>query len=98
MKGGIKACGKLYFFFAVSTQCSFFVTGTVRGLSSSFQSGSNSSSAFGSTTAPERMCAPTSEPFSRMQTLSSRPASFASCFRRIAAASPAGPAPTITTS
>ena len=34
------------------------------------------------------MCAPTSVPFSRMQTLSSRPASLASCFRRIAAAGP----------
>ena len=33
-----------------------------------------------------------------MQTESSRPAAFASCFRRIAALSPAGPAPTITTS
>ncbi len=33
-----------------------------------------------------------------MQTLSSRPASFASCFSRIAALRPAGPAPTITTS
>ena len=37
-------------------------------------------------------------PFSRMQTESSRPAAFASCLRRIAALSPAGPAPTITTS
>src|SRR3954468_23488601 len=33
-----------------------------------------------------------------MHTLSSRPASLASCLRRIAAVSPAGPAPTITTS
>ena len=41
---------------------------------------------------------PTSLPFSRMQTDSSRPASAASCFRRIAALRPAGPAPTMTTS
>ncbi len=45
-------------------------------------------------TAPERMCAPTSLPFSTTQTA----ASGASCFRRMAAASPAGPAPTTTTS
>src|SRR4051794_29474076 len=45
-------------------------------------------------TAPERMWAPTSEPFSTTTT----PISGDSCLRRIAAASPAGPAPTITTS
>ena len=44
------------------------------------------------------MCAPTSLPFSRMQTESSRPAAFASCLRRMAAQRPAGPPPTITTS
>ena len=44
-------------------------------------------------TAPERMCAPTSEPFSTTTTL----VSGESCLSRIAAASPAGPAPTITT-
>ena len=49
-------------------------------------------------TAPDRMCAPTAEPFSSTTTDSSLPASAASCFRRIAAASPAGPAPTMTTS
>jgi hypothetical protein len=42
--------------------------------------GISSFSAFGSTTAPDRMCAPTSLPFSRMQTETSRPASAASCF------------------
>src|ERR1041385_993485 len=52
----------------------------------------------GSMTAPERMWAPTSEPFSSTQTLTSRPASAASCLSRMAAASPAGPAPTMTTS
>ncbi len=45
-------------------------------------------------TAPDRICAPTSEPFSTTTTLISGE----SCFRRMAAASPAGPAPTITTS
>ena len=40
------------------------------------------------------MWAPTSEPFSTTTTAISG----SSCFRRIAAASPAGPAPTITTS
>jgi hypothetical protein len=47
-----------------------------------------------STTAPERISAPTSNPFST--TATSRSAE--SCFKRIAAASPAGPAPTIATS
>ncbi len=45
-------------------------------------------------TAPERICAPTSPPFSTTQTV----VSGWSCFRRMAAARPAGPAPTITTS
>ncbi len=49
-------------------------------------------------TAPDRMCAPTSEPFSTTQTEISFPSSAARCFRRIAALRPAGPAPTITTS
>src|SRR5438034_11132032 len=53
-----------------------------------------SASARGSITAPDRMCAPTSEPFSSTQTETSG----ASCFARIAAARPAGPAPTITMS
>src|SRR6516225_7070702 len=48
----------------------------------------------GSITAPDRIWAPTSEPFSTTTTV----ASGAICLRRIAAASPAGPAPTTTTS
>src|SRR6266436_6957743 len=48
----------------------------------------------GSMIAPERICAPTSEPFSTTTTVKSGE----SCLSRIAAASPAGPAPTITTS
>src|SRR5690242_1718367 len=54
-------------------------------------SGSNASSGPGSMTAPESECAPTAEPFSRMQILSSG----LSCFSRMAHARPAGPAPTI---
>src|SRR5829696_1984579 len=52
----------------------------------------------GSITAPDRMCAPTSEPFSTTTTEMSAPFSAASCFSRIAVARPAGPAPTTTTS
>src|SRR5215468_7419933 len=48
----------------------------------------------GSITAPERICAPTSDPFSTTTTVVSGEI----CLSRIAAASPAGPAPTITTS
>src|SRR5689334_6819003 len=48
----------------------------------------------GSITAPDRICAPTSEPFSSTQTETSGE----TCFARIAAASPAGPAPTMTMS
>ena len=44
------------------------------------------------------MCAPGSEPFSRTTTETSCERSAASCLRRIAVASPAGPAPTIATS
>ena len=47
-----------------------------------------------SITAPDRICAPTSEPFSTTTTA----AAALSCLSRIAAASPAGPAPTMTTS
>ena len=49
-------------------------------------------------TAPDRMWAPISEPFSITQTETSWLRSAASCLRRIAADSPAGPPPTITTS
>src|SRR5262249_36376632 len=57
-------------------------------------SGISWSRPMGSITAPERMCAPTSEPFSTTTTV----VSGESCLSRSAAASPAGPAPTITTS
>src|SRR6185312_6268866 len=64
----------------------------------SFQSGMSSLMATGSITAPDRMWAPTSEPFSSTQTDTSWLRSAASCFSRIAAERPAGPPPTITTS
>src|SRR5690606_29651598 len=54
--------------------------------------------AMGSITAPERIWAPISEPFSTTQTLMSCPFSAASWRSRIAADSPAGPPPTMTTS
>jgi len=62
--------------------------------SSTLTSRPQSSSGSGSITAPERICAPISEAFSMMQTLRSD----SSCFRRIAHARPAGPAPTTITS
>jgi hypothetical protein len=74
------------------------VTGWWSGAPFSFQSGISSLIARGSMIAPERMCAPGSEPFSRTTTETSCARSAASCLRRIAAARPAGPAPTITTS
>src|SRR6185436_15826314 len=52
----------------------------------------------GSITAPERMWAPTSAPFSTTATETSPPVSAANCFSRIAAERPAGPAPMTTTS
>src|SRR3954464_11079605 len=70
------------------------VTGTLIGAPFSFQSGMSSPIARGSITAPERMWAPISEPFSSTHT----EVSGESCFTRRAAASPAGPPPTTTTS
>ena len=69
-------------------------TGWFSGAPRAFQSGNSSVSALGSMTAPDRMCAPGSEPFSSTTTERSG----LSCLRRIAVARPAGPAPTITTS
>src|SRR3954470_5339534 len=74
------------------------VTAVLRGAPLSFQSGKSSASPRGSITAPERICAPTSDPFSTTQTEKSLPFSLHSCFKRIAVASPDGPAPTTTTS
>src|SRR5438552_12164288 len=85
-------------FSGASTMKRSSVTGVFSGAFLACQSGINSLSARGSITAPERICAPTSEPFSSTQTLTSRPASAASCFKRIAADRPEGPPPTMTTS
>ena len=74
------------------------VTGVSSGAPLASQSGKSSFRAFGSMTAPDRMWAPTSEPFSSTATLISLPAFIASCFSRMAADRPAGPPPTITTS
>lgn len=68
------------------------------GAPNSFQLGNNSSSARVSKTAPDRMWAPTSEPFSTTHTLISWPASAAFYLSRHAAERPDGPAPTMTTS
>src|SRR5687768_14760190 len=70
------------------------VTAVSSGAPSSFQLGKSSFIAFGSITAPERMWAPTSAPFSMTATVMSG----LICFSRIAAARPEGPAPTTTTS
>lgn len=62
------------------------------GLSGEAQPGRRSLMADGSITFPERMCAPISPAFSSKRTRnSSFPASLASCLRRMAALSPAGP-------
>ena len=74
------------------------MTGTFIGAFRFFQSGNNSSSARGSNTAPDNICAPTSAPLSITQTEKSCLCCWQSCLKRIAAAKPAGPAPTITIS
>ena len=95
MSGGIIRCGMSHLPFLVSAQCQLSVTGvSAIGQSISRQSGNNSFSAFGSTTAPDRICAPISDPFSRTTTSSSS----LICFNLIAADRPAEPPPTITTS
>ena len=70
------------------------VTSVVTGAPLAFQSGISRSRPTVSRTAPDRICAPISEPFSKSTTESSG----LICFSRIAADSPAGPPPTITTS
>ena len=85
-------------FFSVRIMKRSSVTGVLSGAPTACQSGKSSFIACGSMMAPERMCAPISEPFSSRQTETSFPLCAASCFSRIAAARPAGPPPTITTS
>ena len=87
--------GSLMALFApVYKNISSLVTAVVRGAPRSFQSGNSSSSALGSKTAPDKIWAPTSEPFSTTQTVISE----FNCLSLIAAESPEGPAPTMTTS
>src|SRR6218665_1635546 len=74
------------------------VTGWFRGAPCSFQSGISSVRALGSITAPLRMWAPGSEPFSSTTTETSLSWAAASCFSLIAVARPPGPPPTMTTS
>ena len=74
------------------------VTGVSSGAPRSCQSGISSFRLRGSSTAPDRIWAPTSLPFSIRHTSMFLPASLASCFSRIAADRPYGPPPTITTS
>ena len=69
-----------------------------RGAPRSCQSGISSFKLRGSRTAPDRIWAPTSPPFSIRHTSIFLSASLASCFSRIAADRPDGPPPTITTS
>lgn len=64
----------------------------------SFQSGISSLSAVGSIQAPDNVWAPIWDAFSTTQTRSSFSCWLASCFSRMAADRPAGPAPTMTTS
>src|SRR6201996_5014009 len=95
---GSAQCGTLFAPVSDRNRKRSSVTSTVSGAPFSFQSGISSVIARGSITAPDRICAPISEPFSSTQTPSSTPFSAARCFRRIAADRPAGPPPTITTS
>ena len=75
-----------------------FFTSVFNGAPKSFQSGISSFNAIGSKTFPDKIWAPTSEPFSTIHTEISLLFSLASCFIFIAAESPEGPAPTTTTS
>jgi hypothetical protein len=78
----------------VISRTSSSAAGTFMPVYSLRQFGSSFSSAAGSSTAPESECAPTAEAFSSTQMLLSG----LSCFRRMAQARPAGPAPTTTMS
>ena len=74
------------------------LTGTFSGAPCSFQSGKSSLMALGSSTAPDKIWAPTSEPFSTTQMVISLSFSAANWASLHAVDNPAGPAPTITTS
>ena len=98
MPGGMAHSGVRSVPVAVRNSTSSCVTSVCSGAPSFFQSGSSSVRDSGSMTAPARIWAPTSAPFSSTQTLISWFFSAASCLSRMAVARPAGPAPTITTS
>ena len=98
MQSGTKKSGTRAALSGRSISTSSPLTGWFSGAPCSFQSGKSSVIARGSMTAPLRMCAPGSEPFSSTTTDTSLPAAAASCFSLMAADSPAGPAPTTTTS
>src|SRR5688572_556263 len=78
----------------VISRTSSSAAGTFMPVYSLRQFGSSFSSGPGSSTAPDSACAPTDEAFSSTQIL----VCGLSCFRRMAQARPAGPAPTTTTS
>ena len=95
MLGGV---GNRKLLFLVKNMNLSAVTGVSSGAPRPCQSGISSFKLRGSNTAPDKICAPISLPFSIRQTSMSLPASFANCFSRIAADKPDGPPPTITTS
>ena len=98
MQFGTSQFGVRRLLFSVSSNTSSLVTGWFSGAPSSFQFGNSSVSATGSITAPLKMCAPGSEPFSSTTTDMSLPSAAACCLMRMAVASPPGPAPTTSTS
>ena len=98
MNGGIGQLGRRISPAGPRTKNLSSVTSVSTGAPLDFQSGISRLRPTGSMTAPDKICAPTSEPFSKTTTEMSLPVSMASCFKRMAAESPAGPAPTITQS
>ena len=98
MAGGKKIEGIFRSLVSDKNRIFSLVTGVLRGASLFSQSGINSSRARLSRTAPDKICAPTSDPFSTTQTLISQSCFMLSFFNCMAADKPAGPAPTITIS
>ena len=99
MNGGsstVRACDHLRFF--VSTQWWFSVTGTVSGRPCPSSRGSARRAPWDRSPRPTGYARRPRCPFRGRRPKFRGPSSAASCFRRIAAASPATPAPTMTTS
>ena len=90
--------GNLKDLFLVNNKKLSFFASVLSGESLVFQSGINSSRAFVSKTAPDNICAPTSEPFSTIPIFSSLLFFFASWASLMLLESPDGPAPIIKTS